>query len=101
MEARSFRYWPDDTMIDCVYGTTKAFGFPGCSIFFEVDGEFVRNVWLKTGRVDDNAQVQLLGEALYQLGEDLEWLLVDWNAGLCIDLRDKSQISYYLSKFLI
>jgi hypothetical protein len=87
-------------IIDCETGSTKAYGFPSFTVFFDTDGEFVKNIWLSIDRVVSGTQYDLLKSALYSLGEECEMVLVDWNGLELFDLRDKTQIGQYLGGHL-
>lgn len=98
-KAKSIRYNHRE-IIDCETGPTKAYGFPNFTVFFDTDGEFVKNIWLSIDRVVSGTQYDSLKSALYSLGEECEMVLVDWNGLELFDLRDKTQIGQFLGEHL-
>ncbi|MBD1364825.1 hypothetical protein IDJ77_13470 [Mucilaginibacter sp. ZT4R22] len=75
---------------------TKAYGFKSFTLFFDVKGEFIENIWINIKQITSPAQLKIITSTLYDLGESYNLLLVDWNTDELIDLKDKRQISAYL-----
>ncbi|WP_220700074.1 hypothetical protein [Sphingobacterium puteale] len=93
-----------DKIIDCTTRQTKAFGFSNFTIFFEIEGEFVKHVWLSISERVSLAETSVkkfehIKSVLYRLGEECEMILVDWNSMELIDLRNRYQINNYLNYF--
>lgn len=85
--------------LDCETGLIKAYGFPSFTVFFDTEGEFVKNIWLSVSLLVDVRQYRLIKSALYSLGEECDMVLVDWNELEVYDLKDKSYIDKYLKEF--
>jgi hypothetical protein len=83
-------------VLDCETGNTKAFGFPGFTIFYDTEGEFVKNIWINVGHFSSRPQLDHIQSALYSLGEECEFLLIDWNSLELVKLTDKVEIKNYL-----
>lgn len=83
-------------IIDCQNSKTKAFGYSNFTIFFETEDEFVKNIWLSVGLIVSVKQFELIKSMLYNLGEENEFMLIDWNSLQLIDLRDRTQVDNYL-----
>ncbi|WP_343304641.1 hypothetical protein AAHN97_24015 [Chitinophaga niabensis] len=83
-------------MLNCKTGNTKAFGFPEFTIFFDTQGEFVKNIWIDISLIVSVPQFGIIEAALYTLAEECELVLIDWNSSELFDLADKSQIEKYL-----
>ena len=94
-KARFIRYDKSE-ILDCEKGKTKAFGFSNFTIFFDTEGEFVKNIWISIGLIVSVKQFDLIKSALYSLGEECELILIDWNSLELYDLRDRRQIDKYL-----
>ncbi|WP_276505069.1 hypothetical protein [Terrimonas pollutisoli] len=94
-KARHIRYDKSE-ILDCESGATKAFGFSNFTIFFDTEGEFVKNIWMHIGLIVSSPQFDLIQAALYALGEECELILIDWNSLELFDLADKKQIQKYL-----
>jgi hypothetical protein len=97
-KAKSIKYDSHKTL-DCQTGSTKAYGFPNFTIFFDTKDEFVKNIWLSNGLIVEVKQYDLIKSALYSLGEECEMILVDWNSTEIFDLRDRNQINEYLMDY--
>lgn len=85
-------------IIDCSNSSTKAYGFFNFVIFFETESEFVKHIWLSTGLIVDMRQVDLLKNFLYNLGEENDFILINWNSLELVDLRNRNEIEEYLMK---
>jgi hypothetical protein len=83
-------------ILDCETGNTKAFGFLNFTIFFDTEGEFLKNIWIHIGLIVSAPQLDLIQTALYILGKECELVLVDWNSLELTDLANKKQIESYL-----
>lgn len=83
-------------ILDCETGDTRAFGFSNCTVFFDIQDEFVKNIWIDIHRIDSSPQFDDILAALYTLGEECGLVLIDWNSSALFDLADKSQIERYL-----
>jgi len=94
-KAKHIRYGAKQ-IFDCASGNTKAFGYYNFIIFFDSEEEFVKNIWITTGLIVDIIQFDLIVSVLYDLGESLEFILIDWDSLELIDLRDRRQIEKYL-----
>jgi hypothetical protein len=94
-KARRIRYGKSE-ILNCETGRTKAFGFSNFTIFFDTMDEFVKNIWVDTGLIVSVPQFDLIQDALYTLGEECEFVLIDWNSLRLLDLADRKQIQDYL-----
>jgi hypothetical protein len=94
-KARRIRYGKSE-ILNCETGRTKAFGFSNFTIFFDTKDEFVKNIWVDTGLIVSVPQFDLIQDALYTLGEECEFVLIDWNSLRLLDLADRKQIQDYL-----
>lgn len=95
--AKYIRYNKSE-ILDCKKGKTKAFGFSNFTIFFDIEDEFVKNIWIDIGLIVSVTQFNLIQEVLYSLGEECELILIDWNSLKLFDLADKTQIQEYLMR---
>jgi hypothetical protein len=73
----------------------KAFGHHNFKLFFDIEGEFVKNLWFELGLVVSVVQINLINELFYNLGETYDLVIIDWSNGVLIDLKNKRQISKY------
>jgi len=89
-------YFDGRRILDCDNGDTKAFGFLGFTIFCDIDGEFVKNIWLHVELIASTAQLDLIKNALYTLGEECEVVLIDWNTSKLFDLANRTAVQKYL-----
>lgn len=94
-KAKHIRY-DKSKILNCETGKTKAFGFSNFTIFFDTEDEFVKNIWLGTGLIVSAPQLDLIQDTLYTLGEECEFILIDWNSLRLYDLADRKQIQDYL-----
>lgn len=83
-------------ILDCETGDTRASGFSNFTIFFDTQGDFVKNIWIDIGLIVSAPQFDIIQAALYTLGEECELVLIDWNSSELFDLADKTQIEKYL-----
>lgn len=89
-----------EKIIDCKTSSTKAYGFPGATIFFEAGNEFINSLWLSIYNYVSAKHLDIICSALSDLGEDTEWILVDWNRNEVINLSDRGAIGHYLKSYL-
>ncbi|AEE52815.1 hypothetical protein [Haliscomenobacter hydrossis] len=97
-KAKSINY-DSHKILDCETGLTKAYGFSNFTVFFDTEDEFVKNIWLSISSIVSVRQCDLIKLALYDLGEECEMVLIDWNSLELFDLRDKIQIDKYLNSY--
>ncbi len=84
-------------ILNCETGNTKAFGFSNFTIFFDVEGKFVKNIWIQhIGLMVSAPQFDVIQAALYILGEECELILINWNSSELFDLADRAQVQKYL-----
>jgi hypothetical protein len=93
--AKHIRY-NGEKIIEGQSNKVKAYGFYNFTIFFDTEDELVKYIWLSTGLIVDIAQFELIKSVLYTLGEENEFILIDWNSLEMIDLRNRSQLDNYL-----
>ncbi|WP_324673598.1 hypothetical protein [Hymenobacter sp. GOD-10R] len=98
IKAKYIRY-DSGEIIDCKKSNTKAYGFTNFTIFFDIEDEFVKNIWLSIGVLDSAKQFETIKLALYCLGEEYEFILIDWNSLELIDLRNRVKIDKYLMAY--
>jgi hypothetical protein len=96
-KAKHIRYDKSE-ILNCETGKTKAFGFSNFTIFFDTENEFVKNIWLDIGLIVSVTQFDLIQDTLYTLGEECEFILIDWNSLKLYDLADRNQIQDYLMR---
>lgn len=96
--AKEIRY-DADKLLDCQNGKIKAFGFNSFTIFFDFDDEFVKNIWISNGLIVSTNEYDSIKSALYVLGEECDFILIDWNSLKVADLKDKTQIDKYLMDY--
>jgi hypothetical protein len=94
-KAKYIRY-DKNKILNTETGTTKAFGFPNFTIFFDTKNEFVKNIWINIPAFVSVTEFDLIKEALYSLGEECGLVLIDWNTLELFDLADQKQIQKYL-----
>ncbi len=95
LKARYIRYNKNE-ILECEKENTKAFGFTNFTIFFDIENEFVKNIWISTGLISSVTQYDLIVAALCTLGKNCELILIDWNSLSFFDLADKVQVNKYL-----
>jgi hypothetical protein len=84
-------------ILNCEAGDTKAFGFSNFTIFFDTEGEFVKNIWIQHfGLIVSAQQFDMIQAALCILGEECELILIDWNSSELFELADRVQVQKYL-----
>ncbi len=91
----------DGKFLDCETGDTRAFGFSNFTIFFDIQGDFVKNIWIDIHLIVSAPQFDTIQAALYFLGEECELVLIDWNSSELFDLAYKTQIEKYLIRQII
>ena len=79
---------------------TQGFGFSDFTLFFDTEGEFVKNKWVKFEPLTSTDNFDLISSALYYLGEENDLIMVDWNSDEIVDLKNKNQIKEYLMGWL-
>lgn len=94
-KATQIRY-DGNTIIDCTSETSNAFSVPGFTFFYEVENVFISNIWISTSLLTSTDLFNKIKEALYQLGEGYDLVLVNWNSCELVDLKDRNQIIDYL-----
>jgi hypothetical protein len=94
-KAKHIRY-ENSKILNCDTGKTKAFGFSNFTVFFDIEEEFVKNIWVHIGLIVSVTQFDLIETAFYTLGEECALILIDWNSSELFDLSDKTHIQKYL-----
>lgn len=84
------------TVIDCSRDSSNAFSLSNFLIFYDCQGDFIKNIWISNSHIVSNDQFKIILETLYDLGESYEFVLVDWNSLELVNLADKKQIKEYL-----
>lgn len=97
-KATKIRY-DGNTIIDCSKTTSNAFSLPCFNFFYDCNEEFIKNIWISTSLITSNEHFNNILEALYELGESCELVLIDWNSSELIDLTDRNQIKQYLMSY--
>ena len=87
------------TIIDCSKTTSNAFVLPCFNFFYNCNDEFINNIWISTSLITSNDHFSKILEALYEIGESCELVLIDWNSSELIDLTDRNQIKKYLMSY--
>lgn len=96
--AKQIRY-DADKLLDCQNGKIKAFGFNSFTIFFDFDDEFVKNIWISNGLIVSTKEYDNIKSALYALGDECNFILIDWNSLKITDLKNKTHIDKYLMDY--
>lgn len=86
-------------IIDCSKTTSNAFSLPCFNFFYDCNEEFINNIWISTSLITSNDYFRKILEALYEIGESCELVLIDWNSSELIDLTDRIQIKKYLMSY--
>lgn len=89
-------YFDGRQVLDCEAVQIKAFGFSNFTIFFDIEKEFVKNIWLHEAPIVSVTQFELIKNVLYTLGEECGLVLINWNASKLYDLSDRNEIQDYL-----
>ncbi|MGD1847388.1 MAG: hypothetical protein ACFB10_18520 [Salibacteraceae bacterium] len=76
---------------------TFGYGDDNNAIFFDEEISRVKNIWF-VGQ--PKVELKLLSNILYELGQDHQLVLMDWNRLKAIELNDREQIDNYLSRRL-
>lgn len=87
------------TIIECSKTTSNAYSLPCFNFFYDCDNEFINNIWISTSLITSNDHFNKILEALYELGESCEMVLINWNSSELIDLVDRNQIKEYLMSY--
>lgn len=87
------------TIIDCTKTTSNAYSLPCFNFFYDCNNEFINNIWISTSLITSNDHFNKILEALYELGESCELVLINWNSLELIDLTDRNQIKEYLMSY--
>jgi hypothetical protein len=87
------------TIMDCSKTTTNAFSLPCFNFFYDCNDEFINNIWISTSLITSNDHFNKISEALYELGESCELVLINWNSSELLDLADRNQIKEYLISY--
>lgn len=87
------------TITDCSKTTSNAFSLPCFNFFYDCEDEFVKNIWISISLITSTEHYNKILEALYELGEDCEMVLIDWNSSKLIDLTNRNQIKSYLMDY--
>lgn len=86
-------------VVRCETGSVMAFGSSNFTIFFDKEGEFVKNIWVNIGLIVSGPQLDLLRAALYNLGQGYELVLIAWNSKELFDLADRNQVRKFLMDY--
>ncbi|WP_018343735.1 hypothetical protein [Cytophaga aurantiaca] len=85
-------------MLDSNVSKTKAYTCSNFILFFDVEGEFINNIWLTFGLIVSVTQYNCIETLLHSLGNECDMILIDWNSTMLIDLKEKNQINEYLMR---
>lgn len=99
-KAKQIRY-NGDTIINCSKSTSNVFSLPCFNFFYDSkdESEFINNIWISTSLIISTDHFNKILEALYELGEGFELVLINWNSSELIDLTDRNQIKEYLMTY--
>lgn len=92
-------YYQGHKIIDCSKYTSNVFSLSSFHIFYDGHDEFIKNIWISISFNTSISHGDKIIEALYELGEGHELVLIDWNTSELIDLTDKKQIKNYLRSY--
>jgi hypothetical protein len=96
-KATQVRY-DGNTIIECSSKTSNAFTLPCFNFFYDCKGEFINNIWISNSLITSTDNFNKILEALYELGESCELVLINWNSSELVDLTDRNQITEYLMR---
>lgn len=82
-------------IIECSAETTNAFSFGSFNIFYDCKNGLVTNIWI-TSLHSSKEHFDNILETLYEIGEEMQLILIDWNSSELIDLSNRNQIMKYL-----
>jgi hypothetical protein len=74
----------------------NAFSLPCFIFFYDCSGAFINNIWLSSSLITSNIYFDQIMDALYELGTECQFVLIDWNSPELVNLADKKQIQNYL-----
>jgi len=86
-------------MMDAKKGKIRAFYLPDFIFFYEIEDEFIKNIWLKIDLLVSVTEIDVIEQALYILGEEYDFLLVDWISLKIVDLASKTEVRRYLMDY--
>jgi len=86
------------TIINCSNTSSNAFTLPCFNFFYDCKDEFIKNIWVSNSLITSTEWFDKILEALYELGESCEMVLINWNSSELIDLQNKNQITEYLMR---
>lgn len=87
------------TIIECSKTTSNAFSLPCFNFFYNCEDEFIENIWISISIITSTEHYNKILEALYELGEGFNLVLIDWNSSELIDLSNRKQIERYLMSY--
>lgn len=87
------------TIIECSKTTSNAYSLPCFNFFYDCNDEFINNIWISTSLITASDHFNKTLEALYELGESCEMILINWNSSELIDLAKRNQIKEYLMSY--
>lgn len=87
------------TIIECSKTTSNAFTLPSFNFFYDCEEEFIKNIWISISLITSTEHYSKILETLYELGEDFDLVLIDWNNSEQIDLSNRKQIESYLMSY--
>lgn len=70
-----------------------AFGGDYCAVYYDFQDNVVEHIWFTNHW---NMDREKLAKSLYDLGQQWNLLLQDWNQTVTVDLKDKKSIDQYL-----
>jgi hypothetical protein len=97
-KATQIRY-DGNTIIDCSSKTSNAITLPCFSFFYDYKDEIINNIWISTSLITSTDHFNKILEALYELGESCELVLINWNSSKLVDLTDRNEITEYLMNY--
>lgn len=96
-KAKQIRY-DGSNISECTQTNTNAFSLPCFNFFYDCKDEFINNIWILNSLITSTDHFDKISEALYELGESCELVLVNWNSLELIDLKNRNQIKDYLMR---
>lgn len=94
-KAEQVRY-DGNSIIECSPTTLNAFSLQGFTFFYDCKEDFISNIWVSSSFITSSGYFNKILEALYELGESCEFVLINWNNLELIDLGDRNHIKEYL-----
>ena len=76
-----------------------AYNLESAKIFIQYENEFIMHIYLNEFRFQQKEEIRIeLKNILFEIGIKFDLIVNDWNLGLAIDLKEKTEIEKYLNE---